>query len=93
VRLVHGSAPNQSAHRRVGFVIRYIPTKIRQVAGSEDSATLVRGQDRYGNFAPEPRPATDRDPDCVEFHRRMREQTIAYLYAGAEQPGRDRQRM
>ena len=93
VRLVHGSAPNRAAHRRVGFVIRYIPTRIRQVAGSEDSATLVRGQDRFGNFAPEPRPATDRDPDCVEFHRRMREQTIAYLYAGAEQPGRDRQRM
>jgi hypothetical protein len=91
VRLVHGSATNRAAHRRVGFVIRYIPTRLRQVAGSADSATLVRGEDRYGNFAPEPRPAIDRDPACVEFHREMMARTLAYLYAGAAQPGRDRQ--
>jgi non-haem Fe2+, alpha-ketoglutarate-dependent halogenase len=91
VRLVHGSAPNRSNHRRVGFVIRYIPTHIRQVAGSEDSATLVRGEDLFGNFAPEPRPATDRDPVCVAFHREMVRRTQAFLYAGAAQPGRDRQ--
>ncbi len=91
VRLVHGSAPNHANHRRVGFVIRYIPTHIRQVAGSEDSASLVRGEDRFGNFGPEPRPATDRDPACVEFHRAMLERTQAFLYAGAAQPGRDRQ--
>jgi hypothetical protein len=35
----------------------------------------------------------DRDPNCVEFHRAMMERTLAYLYAGAEQPGRDRQAM
>jgi hypothetical protein len=77
----------------VGFVIRYIPTSIRQVASNEDSATLVRGQDRFRNFAPEPRPATDRDSVCIEFHRAMMERTLAYLYAGAAQPGRDRAQM
>jgi chlorinating enzyme len=91
VRLIHGSGPNQATHRRVGFVIRYIPTLIRQVAGSEDSATLVRGEDRFGHFAPEPRPALDRDPACVAFHTDMRARTQAYLYRGASQPGRDRQ--
>ena len=46
VRLVHGSAPNPSGDRRIGFAIRYIPTRLRQLEG-EDSATLVRGTDRY----------------------------------------------
>ena len=46
VRLIHGSDPNPSADRRIGFAIRYIPTYVRQVAGSNDSATLVRGKDR-----------------------------------------------
>jgi non-haem Fe2+, alpha-ketoglutarate-dependent halogenase len=44
VRLVHGSPPNPSNDRRIGFAIRYIPTSIYQVEGS-DSATLVRGED------------------------------------------------
>ena len=46
VRLIHGSDPNPSDDRRIGFAIRYIPTYVRQVAGSHDSATLVRGEDR-----------------------------------------------
>jgi len=45
VRLVHGSPPNPSPDRRIGFAIRYIPTRIHQLEG-EDSATLVRGADR-----------------------------------------------
>ncbi len=49
VRLVHGSAPNPSSDRRIGFAIRYIPTHIRQLEG-DDSATLVRGTDRFGHF-------------------------------------------
>src|SRR5204863_1101041 len=61
VRLVHGSAPNPSGDRRIGFAIRYIPTRLRQLEG-EDSATLVRGRDRYSHFEPEPRPKTDMDP-------------------------------
>ena len=54
VRLVHGSEPNRAAHRRVGLAIRYIPTRLRQVAGAEDSATLVRGTDSYNYFEHEP---------------------------------------
>lgn len=91
VRLIHGSEPNRAAHRRVGFAIRYIPTRLRQTLGQQDSATLVRGTDRFGNFHPEPRPATDRDPRCVAFHAAMLARTQRILYAGAAQPGRDRQ--
>ena len=68
VRLIHGSDPNPSDHRRIGFAIRYIPTYVRQSVGGTDHATLVRGTDRYHNFAPEQPPEFDMAPDAVAFH-------------------------
>lgn len=83
VRLVHGSPPNPSADRRIGFAIRYIPTRVAQVAG-EDSATLVRGVDRFCHFEPEPRPTRDMDPDFVSLHKRITERNAQILYRGTE---------
>jgi non-haem Fe2+, alpha-ketoglutarate-dependent halogenase len=68
VRLIHGSDPNPSDLRRVGFAIRYIPTTVRQVAGAHDHATLVRGVDTYGHFEPEERPAADMSEQAVAYH-------------------------
>ena len=68
VRLIHGSAPNPSDKRRIGFAIRYIPTYVRQIAGTHDSATLVRGVDRHGNFEPEERPDADMSPSALARH-------------------------
>jgi hypothetical protein len=68
VRLIHGSDPNPSDDRRIGFAIRYIPTYVRQVAGSHDSATLVRGVDKYHHFEPEQRPDADMSPAAVAYH-------------------------
>jgi len=81
VRLVHGSAPNPSADRRIGFAIRYIPTRIRQLAG-EDSATLVRGTDRYGHFTLEPTPECEMAPEMVALHKRIAERSAQILYRG-----------
>jgi non-haem Fe2+, alpha-ketoglutarate-dependent halogenase len=81
VRLVHGSAPNPSADRRIGFAIRYIPTHIRQLAG-EDSATLVRGADRYHHFELEPRPDGEMTPQMMELHKRLAERSARILYRG-----------
>jgi non-haem Fe2+, alpha-ketoglutarate-dependent halogenase len=68
VRLIHGSDPNPSDQRRIGFAIRYIPTYVRQSVGGTDHATLVRGTDRYRNFAPEQPPEYDMAPAAVAFH-------------------------
>jgi len=68
VRLIHGSDPNPSEQRRIGFAIRYIPTHVRQVAGSHDSATLVRGVDTYHHFEEELRPNADMSPEAVAYH-------------------------
>jgi non-heme Fe2+,alpha-ketoglutarate-dependent halogenase len=68
VRLIHGSDPNPSAKRRIGFAIRYLPTHVRQVVGTRDSATLVRGVDRFGNFEPEQPPERDLSDAAAAFH-------------------------
>jgi chlorinating enzyme len=68
VRLIHGSDPNPSGTRRIGFAIRYIPTTVRQIAGTHDHATLVRGVDTYRNFEPEERPDADMSERAVAFH-------------------------
>jgi len=76
-RLAHGSEPNRSADRRIGFAIRYIPTSVRQLADPRASArsqsgvaVLVRGEDRYGHFTLAPRPLSDMHPDAVALHDR-----------------------
>jgi chlorinating enzyme len=81
VRLVHGSPPNASDDRRIGFAIRYIPTYVAQAVG-DGSATLVRGEDRYRHFELEPRPMSDLDPDLMALHKRMTEQSARILYRG-----------
>ena len=81
VRLVHGSPPNPSPDRRIGFAIRYIPTSVRQIAG-EDSATLVRGVDEFHNFEHEPRPSRDMEPEFVALHKAIAERNAKILYRG-----------
>jgi non-haem Fe2+, alpha-ketoglutarate-dependent halogenase len=81
VRLVHGSPPNLSEDRRIGFAIRYVPTSVRQIIGT-DSATLVRGVDRFGHFEPEPSPSADLDPAMLELHQQITERNAQILYRG-----------
>ena len=81
VRLVHGSPPNPSGDRRIGFAIRYIPTHIRQLEG-EDSASLVRGTDRFHHFAPEPCPEREMAPEMLALHTRIAERSAQILYRG-----------
>ena len=81
VRLVHGSPPNPSADRRIGFAIRYIPTSVRQLHG-EDAATLVRGVDRFNTFEHEPIPASDLQPEMIRLHKELTERNAKILYRG-----------
>jgi ectoine hydroxylase-related dioxygenase (phytanoyl-CoA dioxygenase family) len=83
VRLVHGSPPNPSTDRRIGLAIRYIPTSVAQLAG-EDSATLVRGEDRHHHFALEPEPSRDLDPEFLDLHRTITQRNATILYRGTE---------
>ena len=84
IKLVHGSAPNMSSDRRIGFAIRYIPTHVRQTK-ERDSAMLVRGVDTYHHFDPEPRPASDMDEAALKAHAEAIRRKVAVLYQGTEQ--------
>jgi hypothetical protein len=88
VRLIHGSDPNPSAQRRIGFAIRYIPTTVRQVAGAHDHATLVRGVDTHGHFEPEQRPEADMSPGAVAFHEAVTGAHAAILMRETGKPMR-----
>jgi non-heme Fe2+,alpha-ketoglutarate-dependent halogenase len=83
VRIVHGSPPNPSEERRIGFAIRYVPTSVRQLFG-EDSATLVRGVDTYHSFEHEPIPSTDMEPALVALHKRITARNAQILYRGTD---------
>jgi hypothetical protein len=79
VMIAHGSDPNNADDRRIGLAIRYIPAHVRQVIGPDDTATVVRGADRYGHFQVEPRPTGDFTSEGLEVQRRLRSQRMAVL--------------
>jgi len=83
VLLVHGSGPNTTDDRRIGYAIRYVPPHVRQLK-VRDSAMLVRGQDRHGNFDLEPGPRADLDADALAAHRDAVERSAKALYAGTD---------
>jgi ectoine hydroxylase-related dioxygenase (phytanoyl-CoA dioxygenase family) len=83
-KLIHGSRPNRSEDRRIGFAIRYIPTSVRQVAGDKDSAMLVRGVDGFGNFEMEPRPQGDFEPSQIAVQSAIAARRSAVLYRGTD---------
>ncbi|MDB5825036.1 MAG: Chlorinating enzyme [Herminiimonas sp.] len=85
IRLFHNSQPNQSNDRRIGFAIRYIPTRISQASGGKSTATLVRGTDQYRHFEHEPRPAFDMAPEAIAYHAEVMRRQKELLYKGAVQ--------
>jgi non-haem Fe2+, alpha-ketoglutarate-dependent halogenase len=82
IKLVHGSSPNRADDRRIGLAIRYLPTHVRQTKG-RDSAMLVRGVDRHGNFDLEPRPQRDLGDEELRAHDAAIARKVAVLYEGA----------
>ncbi len=69
--MMHASHANQSDGRRVAVALRYITPKAKQTRVTIDYATLVRGQDQFGNFEPEPRPAKLFEPEFEKPHEHI----------------------
>ncbi len=80
--IAHASHPNRSNDRRIGLAIRYVVPSARQVKSDWDSATLIRGEDKFGNFIHEPKPTIDFDPVTVEFHKKTNKNYMKILYSG-----------
>ena len=65
--VAHGSHPNFSEERRIGLTLQYLAPSVRQKHTDRESATLVRGEGRYGNFRPEPICTEDFAPEMQIF--------------------------
>jgi non-heme Fe2+,alpha-ketoglutarate-dependent halogenase len=82
-RLAHASGPNRAADRRIGVSMHFMPADTKQEIGDWDSAALVRGQDRFGAFAPTPIPTRDFDPAVLAFHADAAAAIGRIVYHGA----------
>lgn len=76
VNIIHGSLPNKSDEKRVGYVIRYVTPRTK-MTGERPMAVLARGQDSEGNFELVDRPSScsakemfQRREQVTERHRR-----------------------
>lgn len=68
--LIHGSAPNLSAHRRIAILYDYTAARSRQSVG-KGSGQLVRGADRWGHVGHEPLPAPGFTPANAHMRRSL----------------------
>lgn len=69
---IHGSGPNRTDDRRIGFVVRYIRPDVAQEVGDTDYAMLVRGADRVGNFIHYAPPARAFSPESLALYEEIR---------------------
>jgi hypothetical protein len=66
--LVHASGANESADRRIGYAISYIPAHVRPVGDIRPSALCVRGRS-HGHFVEEQRLDVPLSPLAHERHQ------------------------
>ena len=64
-KTVHSSMPNPSDQPRIGFAIHIVPPHVRQTQFDGATGTLMRGQDKTGNWAPDISAKKNMDPDCL----------------------------
>ena len=50
---LHESTPNRSDDRLIGLNVQYIAPSVSQRVHRRETATLVRGEDRFGHYAPD----------------------------------------
>ncbi|GAB5437302.1 phytanoyl-CoA dioxygenase family protein [Falsiruegeria mediterranea] len=74
----HGSGPNVSGDRRIGFAIRYINPNARQEVADRDFAMMARGTDTSGAFIHVPTPTGLFATEALALHHEIQtEQTKA----------------
>lgn len=82
-RTVHGSQPNQSGHRRIGYAIQaYMPSGAGQTIG-ENQWMPMRGNPVHPDMIRLRRPQNDMDEDAIAERDRMNRNFADILYRGA----------
>ncbi|MBK18354.1 MAG: hypothetical protein CMM52_05905 [Rhodospirillaceae bacterium] len=70
--VVHSSGPNNADHPRVGLAIHYTAPNVRETRFNGATATLLRGEDKYGFWGKDPVPEVDFDKNCIEHMEQTR---------------------
>ena len=84
-RVIHGSQPNRSGYRRLGYAIQaFVPAGSRQVQGSNYWLPM-RGKFAGDDFDYLERPTADMDARGVAARRRVNQNWADILYQGARQ--------
>ena len=82
--LFHGSGPNRTDDRRIGFAIRYIAPAMKQQSGDRSVVTLVAGEDRHGHFTVAGPPAGRLAEEDFALCRQDAEIKRRVLYEGVD---------
>jgi ectoine hydroxylase-related dioxygenase (phytanoyl-CoA dioxygenase family) len=77
---VHASDPNRTDADRIGMTMTYIRPEVTSRKG-RDTASLVRGKDRFGHFDLAPPPAADLDAAAIAAHRAAARARMAVIHA------------
>ncbi len=68
---LHESLPNRSDDRLIGLSVQYIAPSVSQRVNRRDTATLVRGEDRFGHYAPDVLATDVMDEAAVARHAEL----------------------
>lgn len=68
-QLLHGSGPNRSQRKRVGFAVRFVAPEVRPLRG-RPPAILARGRDDHGHFLIVDPPGEERAEQALEQMRK-----------------------
>ena len=84
LQTVHGSQPNRSGDRRIGFAVQaYIRADVGQTR-AQGFAQHARGETARSAMTVLPRPDGDMKPEDVMLRSRINQVWSDVLYAGAE---------
>jgi ectoine hydroxylase-related dioxygenase (phytanoyl-CoA dioxygenase family) len=61
----HASTPNLSDDRRIGLNMQFVTPRVKQLKQANDSAILVRGEDRYHHFKVDVAASADLDSEAM----------------------------
>ena len=80
--VVHGSNPNDSDDRRIGFAITFVSADTMP-CGRRETGMLVRGRARNDGWELEPRPKADLDAAARAAHKKAMEIRGGYFFSDA----------
>lgn len=83
---IHGSNPNQSNDRRIGYAIRYISPDVKQKSARREYAMLARGVDRSDAFIHYAPPTTLFSKSSLSLYEEIKEEQAKVLMADLKSP-------